>query len=88
MKFGTIHPDFKVNNISKNQIYPFSRLRENENENVHLLPVNFRCFPKGTVSRDFLPFILAEKIRPRPHMNRQQRFREIFCFRGDIGSQS
>ena len=30
----------------------------------------------------------AQKIRPRPHMNRQKRFHELFHFREDIRSQS
>ena len=29
----------------------------------------------------------ALKIRPGPHVNRQKRFHEIFCFREDIRSQ-
>ena len=39
---------------------------------------------KITLSRDFW----AIKIQPRPHINRQKRFRKIFCFREDFQLQS
>ena len=31
-------------------------------------------------------FLLAQKIRPSTHMNRQKRFHKLFCFREDIRS--
>ena len=54
---------------------------------------------EGKKSRDTLPlmgqcqenfdnFSLLKKFQPRPHLNRQKRFRELFRFREDIRSQS
>ena len=42
------------------------------------------AFLKGTVSRDFWPFLFAEKIRPGPHMIRLKQLRKLFHFREDI----
>ena len=42
---------------------------------------------KGTVSRDFLPFICL-KIRLGPHINRRKRFHKQFCFCEVIWLQS
>ena len=38
---------------------------------------------KRTVSRDFRP-LKKKKNLPWPNMNRQKRFRKIYCFREDI----
>ena len=53
-KIETVHPDFKVYNISKNQLYPFSRLQDIGFSKLAFLSVDFRRFLKGAVSRDFL----------------------------------